>query len=440
LHGGTVVAVGRAVRIAAPFVVLALTSQASPAGAAPCALGADPTMPTCIEWMLETRHELVASASAGITASGDSRGGLMSEVARADLGYTLSFGKDVPFWAIDISAGVTGQRNDGLVSGFGASTRLALYAGPVAPPAESRYMTSGGLAPLPIDLKHEGELAALPRLSAPADVAPGTYSSEHVDLQSAVVRFAALSEEQNDAAHAIQRGYLDLIPLWGTLDATFQGGTRVGGSFGGAMLGVAAQGGHYPGHLYLLGIEDHALQLIDGTAREWTEIWVVRSEFTSRTTGTGFRLGWGQIAGEFPWPGEERDHRKSHSIGELALGDFDRFDVQYARHPYITMAGNYAYEDRVSGEAAIGTDFHIALRGFVAHTVQGNGEMIVAKDWTAGVEATGSRKISGLDVGMRAEVGRSFYASLDEAAPQPGFAARAAVSISRSVQKTLGRR
>ena len=421
------------------LALLALTI-AAPAIAAPCATtDTDPTLPSCTPRAfarlaarrhdLHASHALDVSLAAGVIATAGDDGALATTSARADATYTLGIGRDIETYAFAIGAGVTARRTDGTVDGFGGATRLSLELGPTAPPADARYAERAALAPFPLsfELAHDGDLAALPGLAQPADVARGPYSREHLEARTRALRIAIIDAKPDQP---IRPWDFDLFPVSGELDATVQQGTRVGWTGGGAFLGLTLAGSHDV-RCDVLAFDVHAVDLPDGTAREWSEVWPLRVVAHSPVTGTDFRIGWGMLDGPL-WGSHQ-------NVGAIAVGDFATASAGYARTPYLTMAGIPALEDRLYGELVVGGDFHVVARAFVARTEQIVGASIARVDWTGGLEGDGAHRVGPVDVGLRAEVGRSFYASLDDAAPAPGFGARAAITVSRAISRRYTR-
>ena len=53
------------------------------------------------------------------------------------------------------------------------------------------------------------------------------------------------------------------------------------------------------------------------------------------------------------------------------------------------------------------------------------------EDVTTGVEVQAARSFAGFDAVLHGEVGRSFYTAVDDGAPEVGFGANVALSITR---------
>jgi hypothetical protein len=104
--------------------------------------------------------------------------------------------------------------------------------------------------------------------------------------------------------------------------------------------------------------------------------------------------------------------------------------VQYIRRPYLTMSAQGAYEDRMWLELVRHYGVTAIGRAFVARTVRAVDEMTTRTDWTGGIEVIGSHRFGVLDVALGGELGRTFYGTLDEGAPDAAFGARANLSIS----------
>ncbi len=426
-------------------IAIALTTCfVAQAQASPCAIvDTDPTLPGCDQLRISATHTLGASAAAGVIASEDAGGALLTTSARADVSYTLGLGDDADFYQVELAAGATARRLDGAAEAFGGSTRLRLRAGSVPPPADVRHLqrTNMSVFPLTFELEHEGELAALPALSARADVARSTYSSQHVELTTRALRFSAVGGNPSaaDPANRVLSGVnIDIIPAWFAADLTMQEGTRIDGMGGGALLGVSGDARDADFHAIVGGFEQHGVTLPDGRQRAWLVAWLFRVQVQSPVTGTTYRIGWGILPDDFTLLGRVRDHRDDNIV-ELGLGDLRSAMIQYQRTPYLMMSGGAAIEDRVSAELVLGGPLHVATHAFVARTERATAILSSMVDWTAGVEADGSHRVHGVDVGLRAELGRSFYGAIDDGAPSPGFGARLGLSVSRAIARTYTR-
>jgi hypothetical protein len=104
---------------------------------------------------------------------------------------------------------------------------------------------------------------------------------------------------------------------------------------------------------------------------------------------------------------------------------------QFARKPYITMAGEPAIDNRFWMETWRAGKLGVVGRGFVARTDRYADNMWL-QDWTTGVELDARREIKGVDVAVAIEAGRSFYGALDGGPPTPGFAARGSLTLARA--------
>jgi hypothetical protein len=232
----------------------------------------------------------------------------------------------------------------------------------------------------------------------------------------------------------------DFAPVWASLDATFQGGTRLDADVGGSMfaMNLAAIG---QARFDFFALDYHSVEIPDGTARGYLLFWPLRFRGTSPVSGTDWELSWGVIGGDFPWPGEARDHRATeHDVFALALGDLTRTTVQYRRQPYLTMSGHGAYEDRMWVETVRNYGVLAIGRAYVARTVREGDDLVTHTDWTGGVEVTGAHRVGPLDMALGGELGRTFYGTYDEGAPQAGFGARATLSASYARQRRFERR
>jgi hypothetical protein len=130
------------------------------------------------------------------------------------------------------------------------------------------------------------------------------------------------------------------------------------------------------------------------------------------------------------------DHRVRHigSFGWYWPADGRPWGVgaQWDREPYIAMNGEPMLDDRFALDGHWIAD-ETALHGkaFLARTrrlADGDADGV----WTGGVELDARRDVGPVDVGIRAEVGQTFYAVLDGAAPTASFGARGALTLRRA--------
>lgn len=412
------------------LIAAALVLASVPASAAPCSPNeSDPALPACQR--LHAFSELDVTAAAGATARAADDGGLASESARVDASYALGFGNDIPAYSIEVAGGVTGSRLDGGgVHAWGAGTRLSFSAGPATPPIDEKYADREATAPLPIEIEHEGELAALPGLDAPADVARAAYTSEHVEARTSMMKVVFV-DRLNNGVGPLQPIAIDLCAFHGELDATMQDTTRLATGWGFTFMqfGIGANA-----KMELLAADDHSVSTGD-RSYEWLEVWPLRVDLRAPEAGTNVVLGYGDVTG-FAWP-DAHGGKRDGQLFAVGIGDLAARSIGWKRTPYIAMSGLPAVEDRLYAEDIVGGPYHLAARVFAARTDRATAPASDVVEWTAGVEGDGASRVGPFDVGLRAELGRSYYASLDDAAPSPGFGARAALTVSRVVKRRL---
>jgi hypothetical protein len=106
--------------------------------------------------------------------------------------------------------------------------------------------------------------------------------------------------------------------------------------------------------------------------------------------------------------------------------------VQYKHDLYLAMTGEPATEDRAFVEGWWRPHVtRLSARVFAARTAR-HRELSDAIEWTGGVELDARRDVGPFDLGVRGEVGQTFYAVLDGAAPTASFGARGALTVRRA--------
>ena len=368
----------------------------------------------------------------------------------ADLGYTAQLGSDEqPEYELGLTAGVTAHRIEGAgsLAANGIATRAALRFGPaplVLNDTTDRF--NAVWFPFGFELAHDGDLAQLPRLSRRPDLRRAVFGREHVSLATRLVRVEMSGDSipadkaAGPGARTPESSALDVIALRGELEATMQDGTRLEAMVGGDL--VAGVGRSQDATIGLLGYEHRAVRPLDGDWQGIGTFWFLRAEWTEPHSGTRYFIGWGTIATTPNAPlfralMEMRD-TDAEDDDEMSVGGFAWYwtrpwgtvGFQFRRDPFISMAGEPGVEDRLHVEAVRPGTTRLASRWFVARTLRLVGESL-REDITTGLEVDASREIGGFDVALRGELGRTFYAAVDDGAPEVGFAAHAALSISR---------
>lgn len=418
----------------------------------PAAACPDPDAPSrCLMALDRVDHVVDLSYVVGTTAVGASGGGSRVDTAvGVDLGYTAQLGSDAqPEYELALTAGVTAHRIEGAVAANGIATRAALRLGPapiLTADTTDRYNTVW--FPFAFELAHDGDLARVPGLSARPELARAVYGREHVSLATRLARVEVSGDDVPDTQHVgpgartPQSYAFDIVPLYAELEATMQDGLRLETRFGGALIGAVGRrdGG---ATVELLGYEHREIRPPGRDATPIGTFWILRTEYANPATGTRYFLGWGTLAfvpdaSELRRLLQERDPDADPDEDVFSVGGLgwwiDRrwgeIGFQYRRDPFITMAGEPAFEDRLFVEAIRPGRTRYTSRVFLARTLR----LLVdglREDVTTGVEVDAARTIRGFDVALHGELGRTFYAAVDNAAPEVGFAAQAALSISR---------
>jgi hypothetical protein len=389
-------------------------------------------------------HALDASYGVGVqgtTATGD--GTVMIASVGADVGYTATLINDDSTPRYDISAGLgaTLSRMTGTVDATGAATRAHVRLGPhPVPVTETRYNLAW--FPLSFEIEHQGELSSMPKLSARPDESRALVGRERVSAATRFVRVEVAGDEEHldkppgDTEPMVRSSFaIDVMTLYGDVDATIQDGSRIEAGIGGAMMSMTSRY-TMQGRFDFFGIEHRSSWLPDGTRTAVDTVWMMRLDVTNPHTGSVYGVGWGTAIGE-PFDDlavAEGDPEASLDVWYLGWWSEKRwggFGGQFARKPYITMAGEPAIDNRFWLETWRAGKLGIVGRGFVARSDRYN-EMTWLEDWTTGVEIDARREIKGIDVALRVEAARSFYAALDGGPLEPGFAARGSLTLTRA--------
>jgi len=389
----------------------------------------------------DVSHEIELGYEASVTGSADGAGSGLAIASIGGLaGYVMGIGED---YTIAVDASVVARRIEGAVRASTLSTRAGLAFGPAAlPPANQdggRYVWF----PLSAEVEHEGDLAALPRLSDRPDVARAPYLWQEVAGATRLLRveFADDGVDEDVPAEYQQpedrsTGAFDVLPVRSSLAVTEQGGTRLDAASSLSMIGGLFRF-PYQGNLDVFGVEQRLTRRPDGGTSTVDVAWMVRAEMVNPATGSAYQMGWGIVLDSSgtrsPRP-RVVDHRPRHIGGfglftpRLASG----VGVQYRREPYLAMDGEPALDDRFWVEGWWHVEkATLSGKGFVART-QRLHDGDAAGVWTGGVELDARRDVGPFDLGVRAEVGQTFYAVLDGAAPTASFGARGALTVRRA--------
>jgi hypothetical protein len=399
-------------------------------------------------------HILDVSYVTGVRAvAATGQSSLVDTSVGLDLAYTAQLGPDErPEYQLGASIGATAHRIQGAsVDTSGVATRAGVRLGPaplVLADTASRF--NAVWFPMAFEIAHDGDLAQLPRLSSRPDLKRAAYGRERVYATTQLVRIESggdsvpASQPMGPGGRVPRSSAFDVLALEGAFDATMQDGTRMETMVGGYLL--RAVGRVKEGlRLDLLGYEHRATKLADGASTHMGTFWVVRADYVNPSTGTHYFFGWGEVVStpnletfnrllEAHDGPENDDKEEALSVGGLGFWvdrPWGTVGVQYRRDPFITIAGQAAIEDRGFIEATHHGVIRYTGRAFLARTLRLSGDELL-EDYTAGVELDATKTLGGFDFAVRAELGRTFYAAVDNAAPEVGFAANASLSISRS--------
>ena len=397
-------------------------------------------------------HALTVIPVADVTATGATGGDLTVDAA-AGVGatYVATFGRGgAPAYQVAASLGAMVRRLSGAGDATGAGTHAELRLGPaIVADGDAQNRRSNTVSvPLTFELSHDGELAALPRLSARPDVARARYGWQHVGVATRALRV----EMEGGVTHgtrAVGPGArapipmtFDLLTFHADLDLTRQDdGQRVEGALGGALFEVAAHGALSDLHVVFLDLDHRQVTLSDDQSATVDTVWMLRADLTSPRTGGRYHLGWGAIVDIPGRTALERD--LDIDDGQLDVGSLGWWHErawggvgwQYQRAPYITMAAQPAVEDRWSLEAYRAGAIDVRAQAFVARTRRWITDAW-QRDTSGGVALDAHRRIADLDVTLATELGRSFYGALDGGAPILGFAGQATLTIRAATDRT----
>lgn len=402
--------------------------------------------------LTKVEHETAASYDVSVTAASDSAGtSFFLASLGGDASYTASFGRERSEYEITIEAAASVSRMEGTVDATGASTHLHLGLGPAAVPLGNQDRAHAAPFPLTFELDHDGELAALPGLAHRPDVKRAPYLSQRFAFATRAYMME-LSEDGEDEerpdAPPLDRdsSALELFPFHGELDVTGQDGTRLDATMGGGLL--SARSHIYPMTLDAIYAEHHAVQLDDGRYGTTDILWMVRGDIENASTGTAYEVSWGLVLDQRTEAARAKqlDHRDPwQHVGAIGFASDMDLNVgggaQWKHDVYVTMDGQPAIEDRFFVEGWWQPHLtQLSGKLFAARTKRGVDDAAVV-EWTGGVELDARRDVGLLAVGLHAEGGQSYYATLDGNAPvAPSFGARAALTVSRSKRWVRGTR
>jgi hypothetical protein len=429
------------------WIVICVLVSSTPA-AAEC----DPAEDFC--WSAPSRIGHVLEGGYGIGAGGFTDGTTSAVVVstQGDVGYraVLENRDGQPTYAIAAGGGVTLGRMQGTISASQATTRAHLRLGPTPVPASEER---GNLAwfPLTFELDHDGEVGAVPRLSARPDASRGVFDRQRVSLATRLVR-AEVGETRTTpttggpsttAPVEPISAAIDVLTVFADAETTMQGGTRLEAGIGGALLSITS---HYleQGRADVFALEHRTSWLPDGTTASIATLWMLKATFGKPETGSTYMLGWGVAIGE-PYdqlvtPTEDDPHPDLNvgGIGGWWQRRWGGIGFQYERRPYMTMAGEPALDDRAWIEGWRAGKLALTAKGYVARTGRfADGEWLA--DWSSGLELGARRAVAGVEVAVSFEVGQTYYGELDGDRPELGFAARGGLSLRRSGRRTWTR-
>lgn len=373
--------------------------------------------------------------------------------AGLDLAYALQFGgdEDQPSYELELSGEVSAQHLDGDVSTTGLVTQASARLGPaqVTEAVVDDGRANFAFFPLTMELAHTGEMGALPRLGARPELARSPFDRERVALSTRLVRVEGAGEKASTEAPGATLpkkptswGF-DFITLHADVDVAKQSATRLETGIGGALLGVTEHTTH--AQLDVFGIEHRRIDLPMTGATNLDTLWMLRLAAVNPQTGTQYYMGWGAVI-DMP----DRDalaRRLDPENGDISIGGIGWFTqrgwggwgAQYKREPFVTIEGNVALEDRVSGEVFVPRPLPVVARAFWARATR-LVDNELRRDSTAGVQLDASYTRGGFVSRLGVELGRTFYTALDDTMPQStGFAASAGLTVQHSGRRTWTR-
>lgn len=430
-----------------PALVLVVTLCADLAVAAACPSATDevstdhaPSTTACftdIDWrsvrrLVEVRYALGASGEArsGI-------GNMASAFAALELALALQFGSDpaAPSYEIELAGGGAAQRYTGAVDATGLATRAGFRLGParLAATIVDEGRTNAAFFPLTMELAHSGELAARPRIGSRPELARAQYNRQRVELATRMLRVEGAGEKPATTAPGAtpprrpSARAIDLFPLHAGIDVAAQDTTRVDATIGGSLLGIVDH--DRGGKLDLLRLDHRHTELTMQGPVSLVTVWMLRLDGVDPGTGTGYRIGWGEVIvsdelADFARAVDPEDERLAiGGIGWYSERAWGGYGVQYQREPYIAITGEIGLEDRVAAEVYVPRWWGLVGRAYGARTKRLAGD-VLAHDVTMGLEVGATYAGPGWSSKLGVELGRTFYTMLDETLPTTtGFVA-----------------
>jgi hypothetical protein len=374
-------------------------------------------------------------------------GGFVDTETGVDLEYTAQLGStEQAEYELAIGGGISAHAIVGSLAGTNLSThaRARIGPAPLVGSATDRERSNTVSFPFTFELEHGGDLAALPGLSARPDVLRAMYGRQRVAATTRAIRVeVGGSAEKRETERPVGPGgrtrvpesaAIDVLPVRAEVEGTMQDGLRLETTIGGALIGVV--GRLETGTLEVLGLEHRAISLPTDDHTAIDTVWVARFDYLNPRSGTRYFIGWGQVL-EMPGRLEllreldiDHDTVTIGGLGWFTNRSWGGFGAQYRREPYVTMAAEPALDDRFTVEVYRPGAVDVVARWFGARTMRFAGG-VWHRDMTFGLEADLTRRILGFDVTLHAEAGKTFYGPIDDARPDVGFGARAALSVQR---------
>jgi hypothetical protein len=357
-------------------------------------------------------HVIDLSYDASVTATAGPGDGLLLAAVGGEAVDTITLGG----YQLRVAVAAAVHHLDGAVTATGATTRAQIEAGPW---------------PLSFELGHEGDLAALPRLSDRLDLRRAPYRWQRFTAATRAVRHE-VQRLDGDELHAEIDDY---VPVQAAIDVTEQDGAqRIEAT---ASVGLAAFELTSPfgmtAELPLL--ESKVSRVRGGPTISTITAWLFRLSSTV-PSGVTYSFSWGYVLDIDEQGTRERviDHHQLRQVGSAGAGyGTDRVGggLQVLRREvYLALDGHAMLEDKAWLELWFhAADIRWYGKAFLARTRRIEGAW---QDWTGGVEVDASRDVGIFNVGVAGEAGQSFYGPLDGAEPSAGFAARGSLTVRRS--------
>ena len=326
------------------------------------------------------------------------------------------------------AASATGHQLAGSHEQGGVATHLELALGPRLSDGD---VTDPDVYAFPVGFEtvHDGELMAMPRLSARPDLGRSAYTWQRLELALWFGRPMAMPLCDCDGEpSSLQLLMLKMAPFRAAAEVTEQDGRRVDASVGVDLVGATFEDAGGTTDVRLLGVELASHGVPDQPSLGTVTAWAGRIERSNMHTGTRYRFALGLMNGEDLQLGPGDDGIVVASAGWWRDFLWGSLGWQYRREPYVTMAGDLAVEDRWSLEVFRAGGVDLRGQAFVARPhrrIDGAWQT----DTSGGVALDAHRRLGGVDVTLSGEIGRSFYGALDGAAPTPGLATRATLTI-----------